>query len=126
MHNSKDFQRTTRRGIRANRPTLIVHAVPAPDTVSEKDVPGYSGLRIGFVVSATLGNAVSRNRVKRRLRHLAAAHVADTPVGMDLVVRALPRAATSPADVPTDLGSAWHEVVSRLNTRRPQQGGGAR
>ena len=126
MHNSTDFLRTTRRGIRASRPTLVVHAVPAPDIGSEKDVSGRSGLRIGFVVSAALGNAVTRNRVKRRLRHLAAAHVADTPVGMDLVVRALPRAATTPTDVPTDLGSAWHEVVSRQSTRRPQQDSGAR
>jgi len=98
-----------------SRPTLIVHAVPAPD-----------GPRIGFVVSGALGNAVTRNRVKRRLRHLAMAHVADTPAGIDVVVRALPRAATDPADVPTDFGSAWHEMVSRLATRRLEQNGGVR
>jgi ribonuclease P protein component len=126
MHNSKDFQRTTRRGIRASRPTLVVHAVPVVDVGSERDVLGRSGPRIGFVVSGALGNAVTRNRVRRRLRHLAAAHVADTPAGMDLVVRALPRAATTPAEVSEDLGSAWHEVVSRLSTRRPDQHGGAR
>jgi ribonuclease P protein component len=126
MHNSKDFQRTTRRGIRASRPTLVVHAVPVLDVASERDVLGRSGPRIGFVVSGALGNAVTRNRVRRRLRHLAAAHVADTPAGMDLVVRALPRAATTPAEVSEDLGSAWHEVVSRLSTRRPDQHGGAR
>jgi ribonuclease P protein component len=126
MHNSKDFQRTTRRGIRASRPTLVVHAAPVTDLGSERDVLGRSGPRIGFVVSGALGNAVTRNRVKRRLRHLAASHVADTPAGMDLVVRALPRAATTPAEVSEDLGSAWHEVVSRLSTRRPDQHGGAR
>jgi ribonuclease P protein component len=126
MHNSKDFQRTTRRGIRASRPTLVVHAVPVLDVGSERDVLGRSGPRIGFVVSGALGNAVTRNRVRRRLRHLAAAHVADTPAGMDLVVRALPRAATARAEVSEDLGSAWHEVVSRLSTRRPDQHGGAR
>jgi ribonuclease P protein component len=126
MHNSKDFQRTTRRGIRASRPTLVVHAVPVLDVGSERDVLGRSGPRIGFVVSGALGNAVTRNRVRRRLRHLAATHVADTPAGMDLVVRALPRAATTPAEVSEDLGSAWHEVVSRLSTRRPDQHGGAR
>jgi hypothetical protein len=54
------------------------------------------------------------------------AHVADTPVGIDVVVRALPPAATDPADVPTDFGSAWHEMVSRLATRRLEQNGGAR
>ena len=125
MHNSKDFQRTTRRGIRVSRPTLVVHAVDVLDVGSEKDGLGRSGPRIGFVVSGALGNAVSRNRVKRRLRHLAAAQLADTPAGMDLVVRALPRAATTPAEVPTDLGSAWHEVVSRLASRRSDRDGGA-
>ena len=99
-----------------SRPTLIVHAVPAPDDVaSTRDAAGRPGPRIGFVVSGALGNAVTRNRVKRRLRHLAAAHVADTPVEIDIVVRALPRAATDPADVPTDFGSAWHEAVYRLS-----------
>jgi ribonuclease P protein component len=110
-----------------SRPTLIVHALPAPDDVaSMRDAAGRPGPRIGFVVSGALGNAVTRNRVKRRLRHLAAAHVAGTPVGIDIVVRALPRAATDPADVPTDFGSAWHEAVSRLTARRPNQGGSAR
>jgi ribonuclease P protein component len=110
-----------------SRPTLIVHAVHAPDDVaSTRDGVVGSGPRIGFVVSGALGNAVTRNRVKRRLRHLAMAHVADTPVGIDVVVRALPPAATDPADVPTDFGSAWHEMVSRLATRRLEQNGGAR
>ncbi len=110
-----------------SRPTLIVHAVHAPDHVaSTRGAVGRSGPRIGFVVSGALGNAVTRNRVKRRLRHLATAHVADTPVGIDIVVRALPRAATDPADVPTDFGSAWHEAVSRLTARQPDQNGGAR
>jgi ribonuclease P protein component len=127
MRSSKDFLRTTRRGLRVSRPTLIVHAVPAPDDVaSTRDAAGRPGPRIGFVVSGALGNAVTRNRVKRRLRHLAAAHVADTPVGIDIVVRALPRAATDPADVPTDFRSAWHEAVSRLTARWPDKDGGAR
>jgi len=91
-----------------------------------KDPLSRSGPRIGFVVSGAVGNAVTRNRVKRRLRHLAAAHVADTPVGIDIVVRALPRAATVPAEVPEDLGSAWYEALTRLSARRPEQSGGVR
>ena len=126
MHNSKDFRRTTRRGLRVSRPTLVVHAAHvSDDLVSEAIGVGRTGPRIGFVVSGALGNAVTRNRVKRRLRHLARAHVAETPVGIDLVVRALPRATTAPAEVPVDLGSAWHEVVSRLARRRSEQNGGA-
>jgi ribonuclease P protein component len=126
MHHSKDFRRTTKRGIRVSRPTLVVHAMHVPsDVPSERDGVERQRLRVGFVVSGALGNAVTRNRVKRRLRHLAAAHVAETPVGMDIVVRALPRAATEPEVVPTDLGSAWYEAVSRLASRRPDQDGGA-
>ena len=90
------------------------------------DPVSRSGPRIGFVVSGAVGNAVTRNRVKRRMRHLAAAHVPGTPGGIDIVVRALPRAATAPAEVPEDFGSAWYEVVSRLSARRPEQNGGAR
>lgn len=108
-----------------SRPTLVVHAVHVDDDVaSEKDGVGRPGPRVGFVVSGALGNAVTRNRVKRRLRHLAAAHVADAPAGLDIVVRALPRAATDPDELPTDLGSAWYEAVSRLASCRPDQGGG--
>jgi len=110
MRSTRDFQQTTRRGVRASRPTLVVHAAYLDD-----------GTRVGFVVSGALGNAVTRNRVKRRLRHLAAAHVAETPEKIGVVVRALPRAATDPADVPTDFGSAWHEAMSRLSTRSMKQ-----
>ena len=103
MRSSKDFQRTTRRGVRVGRPTLV-----------------------GFVVSGAVGNAVIRNRVKRRLRHLAAARVAGTPAGVDIVVRALPRAATDPARVPIDFESAWQDAVARLTTPRPERAGDAR
>jgi ribonuclease P protein component len=111
-----------------SRPTLIVHAVRAPEGVASTKDAVHRGPRIGFVVSGALGNAVTRNRVKRRLRHLAAAHVADTPAGIDpagidIVVRALPPAATDPGKVPTDFGSAWHEAVSRLTARRPDRDG---
>jgi ribonuclease P protein component len=89
-----------------SRPTIVVSAVRLDD-----------GTRIGFVVSGAVGNAVTRNRVKRRLRHLAAAHVADTSARIGIVVRAMPRAATDPAGVAADFGSAWHEVMSQFTAR---------
>jgi ribonuclease P protein component len=124
MRSSKDFRLTTRRGVRASRATLVVHAANLADAraslskgaeVSTRD----AGPRIGFVVSGAVGNAVIRNRVKRRLRHLAAAQVADTPGGIGpgrigIVVRALPRAVSDPAELRSEFGSAWHDAVSRL------------
>ena len=60
--------------------------------------------RAGFVVSRAVGNAVVRNRVKRRLRHLAADQVDRLPASSALVVRALPAAATaSYAELRADL-----------------------
>jgi ribonuclease P protein component len=115
MRSSKDFRQTTRRGIRVSRPTLVVHAVRWDEGHLD------DGTRVGFVVSGAIGNAVTRNRVKRRLRHLAAAHVADTSAGIGIVVRAMPRAAADQADVAADFGSAWHEVMSRITAPSPMK-----
>ena len=51
--------------------------------------------RVGFVVSRAVGPAVTRNLVKRRLRHLARERTAGLPPHGMLVVRALPAAATA-------------------------------
>ncbi len=49
--------------------------------------------QVGFVVSKAVGNAVTRNRVKRRLRHLFRELPWALPVSGVLVVRALPASA---------------------------------
>jgi len=60
--------------------------------------------RIGFVVSKAVGSAVVRNKVRRRLRHLARGYLGSLPGGSLLIVRAAPRAATAcQADLAADL-----------------------
>lgn len=71
--------------------------------------------RVGFVVSKAVGGAVVRNRVERRLRHLVATELVGAPVGLDVVVRALPAAATAPVRVEGDLVSAWRQARNRLS-----------
>ncbi len=105
MRRTADFRRTTRHGVRVGRPTLVVHAARLSEEADR---------RVGFVVGRTVGGAVIRNRVRRRLRHLAAAELTRTPDGVAVVVRALPRAASAPAEVPLDLAYAWPRALSKL------------
>ena len=67
--------------------------------------------RVGFVVSKAVGNAVVRNRVKRRLRHLAREHSAALPDAAVLVVRALPAAATATS---RELGADLDRCLARV------------
>lgn len=100
-----DFGATVRRGFRAATPTVVVH-VRRYDT---QNPPEFT--RVGFVVSKKVGNAVTRNRVKRRLRHLAVP--LDAPFVTDVVVRALPAAATEPQRLGEDLRVAWERAFAK-------------
>jgi len=89
------FGQAARHGVRAASRTVVTH-LWTPDA----DGPA----RAGFVVSRAVGTAVTRNRVKRRLRHLVREHLESLPGGSVLVVRALPAAATaSSAELRADL-----------------------
>ena len=85
-----DYRATVRRGARFTTANTITHVRLNRDS----DV-----VRFGFIVSKAVGNAVVRNRVRRRLK--AAAYevlprlesaAADGP-GLDIVIRALPASA---------------------------------
>ena len=54
-----------------------------------------AGPQVGFIVSKAVGNAVTRNRVKRRLRHLVREHLGALPASGLLVVRANPAASSA-------------------------------
>ena len=110
LHESADFRRVTRSGVRSGRPTLVVHAADGSGAQS----------RVGFVVSKAVGGAVVRNRVKRRLRYLVLAELAGGEVARDVVVRALPAAATAPSRLEGDLSSAWAQVMRRLSPGPPR------
>ncbi|MGB0101854.1 MAG: ribonuclease P protein component [Nocardioides sp.] len=84
------FRMTVRKGRRCGARTVVVHLATGADDGEPASPP-----QVGFVVSKAVGNAVVRNRVKRRLRHLARERVSELPPGAILVVRAQPAAATA-------------------------------
>lgn len=107
LTDSESFRRAVRSGRRAGAATLVVHL--AGD-------PGVTAPRVGFVVSKAVGNAVTRNRVQRRLRHLVRGHLPALPEASLLVVRALPSAATaSSAELGADLDRCLQRVAQNVS-----------
>ncbi|GAA3662730.1 hypothetical protein GCM10022202_25430 [Microbacterium marinilacus] len=51
--------------------------------------------RFGFIVSKAVGDAVTRNTVRRRLKAVCAEALPDVRDGADVVIRALPSSATA-------------------------------
>ncbi|WP_238009640.1 ribonuclease P protein component [Dactylosporangium sp. AC04546] len=115
LRRREDFAATIRNGRRAGRGALVVHYMQSAEATTEP------APRAGFVVSKAVGNAVVRNAVKRRLRHLVRPQLADLPAGSVIVVRALPDAASQRYDtLQIDLNEAIMAV------QRPRNRGGRR
>jgi ribonuclease P protein component len=97
LTSSAGFAAATRRGRRAGSRTLVVHlAVPPGTSAGERAERAVArGSLVGFVVSKAVGNAVTRNRVQRRLRHLMRDRLDRLPSSATLVVRALPSSAAA-------------------------------
>ncbi len=122
LRRREDFTATVRSGRRAGHGALVVH-LAIPDPASPNPVRDSS--RAGFVVSKAVGVAVVRNLVQRRLRHLMRAHLDRLPTGSDVVVRALPAAATrSYAGLDADLTAALGAALRPRPARQLPAGGG--
>lgn len=113
LTSSQEFSRAVRRGGRAGARTLVLHLDVAPAEPMD-DRAADRQPRVGFVVSKAVGNAATRNQVKRRLRHLARERLTSLPGSAVLVVRALPAAAeASSVELAADLDSALGRVLGR-------------
>jgi ribonuclease P protein component len=108
MTRSTDFDTTVRRGTRAVQPDLVIY-------VSRGDDAAAGSPKVGLIVSRSVGTAVQRHRLARRLRHVAR-HLLDGLEGSEhIVIRALPSS--------RDVGSARLEEELRAGLRRAQTAG---
>lgn len=130
MRRRDEFTLAVRRGRRAGRPAVVLHLL-RPGEAARKDPASQDTAQaaaktaapapasgttappiIGFIVARTVGNAVVRNSVRRRLRHLMRAHLDRLPAGSLLVVRANPAAGTArPDELAADLESALDRLL---------------
>ena len=112
-----DFLRVRAADCRWAAPGLVLQAATAPPAEAEPEL-----VRVGYTASRRVGNAVARNRAKRRLR-AAVAHVmpASAQCGCDYVVIARAATLTRPFDALTgDLAAALVRVSARVGDRAPQ------
>ena len=109
LRTATDFSTTVRSGVRNGRRNVVLYtAAIAADEPS----------RIGFIVSKSVGNAVVRNLVKRRLREAGAASLREHGTGFAIVVRALPASATASWDqLLSDYNAALESTMTRLAGR---------
>jgi ribonuclease P protein component len=95
------LRQVSRRGSRVASEFFVAARLP-----TSPEAPG----RFGFVVSKQVGGAVTRNRVKRRLREMAQGEITRGFAGEDVVVRALPGASVASYE---ELAGAWERAFPR-------------
>lgn len=109
LKNRADFLRL-RTGRKITTPFFILRA-------GASDVVGQSGARVGYTVTTKCGNAVLRNRIKRRLRALVAEIFPEhARAGQDYILIALDKAKPSAAEAPfADLRDAMQRAILSIH-----------
>src|SRR4051794_28910136 len=114
MRARTEFTAAVRDGKRAASPSVVVHLQAAGATAGPPHV--------GFIVTRSIGGAVERNRVRRRLRHLVRERLHTLPAGSRLVVRANPAAAGASSSVlAADLDRALRRAGPPGRARRARR-----
>ncbi len=110
MTRSAEFADTVKRGVRAAEPDLVVHLW--------QDRSDPSGPRIGLIVGKSVGNAVHRHQVSRRLRHTAKNFLGDLAAEERVVIRALPGSRVAASDsLERQLGRGLRRSHQTMRTR---------
>ena len=114
-----DFLRVAAARRKWAAPGLILQAAPQPEPVSDNLRP--ESIRVGFTASRKVGNAVMRNRARRRLKALAAEMIASgANPGLDLVLIARPATVGRPFDeLRRDLRQSLQRIKAARKAKDP-------
>jgi ribonuclease P protein component len=108
MTRSTDFDTTVKHGTRTVQPDLVIYARLANTAAAEAP-------KVGLIIARSVGSAVQRHQLARRLRHVARGVVEGLQRSEHVVIRALPSS--------RNLGSARLEEELRAGLRRIQATG---
>jgi len=104
----RDFRRVFREGRSWAHPLLILHAASRPE-----------GRRVGITAARKVGNAVTRNLLRRRVREALRVRLGSWKDGWDAVIVLRPAAAESDWD---GLTQALDELARRARLPREPEG----
>ena len=104
-----EFRRLYAKGKSAVTPTLVVYTRRIKT----------DGNRVGFTVTTRLGHAVTRNRVRRRLREIYRLHEGELTPGYDIVVVARVKAVYAKY---AQLEKSFLSLADKLGLRKKAEG----
>lgn len=108
LHRSAEFLRLQRNGVRIESAHFVLYAGKLEDDAGRS--------RLGVTVSRRIGNAVVRNRVKRRVREIFRGRIRGAiPAGVSIVVIARAGAGLlASAAISVELATAARNLASRI------------
>lgn len=117
-----DYRHIVRRGNRVSGALSITHAVfrisqDESDPCDDSQIHTGSTARFGFIISKAVGNAVTRNLVRRRMKTIVDRRMSAGFTDADVVFRALPASAGASFAL---LESEMNTALDRLEKRRNQ------
>lgn len=117
MRRSADFGATVKHGRRAVQPDVIVYSRVIgdprtdPSDTSEGDAATANPPQVGLIIAKSVGSAVDRHRVARRLRHVARDLLTELQPCERIVIRALPGSNRASSTVlATQLGAGLRSI----------------
>lgn len=102
--------------LHVSEPVASEHRGGTGDATAPQTGSRPAPARFGFIVSKAVGNAVTRNLVRRRLKSIVERRLADGYAGADVVFRALPASATA------NFGDLEREVARSLDRMTKPRG----